>query len=68
MLQQEELQRQVLESAHVKPEFSALLSKTTEIRGGDNRCTVCNNKGHTRDKCWQIIGYPSWHPRSKQHP
>ena len=68
MLQQEELQRQVLESTHVKPEFSALLSKNAEARGGERRCTVCHNKGHTRDRCWQIIGYLSWHPGSKQHP
>lgn len=26
------------------------------------------NKGHDKDRCWQLIGYPSWHPRSKKFP
>ncbi|KAJ8440248.1 hypothetical protein Cgig2_001583 [Carnegiea gigantea] len=25
-------------------------------------------KGHSKEKCWQVIGYPSWHPRSKKFP
>uniref|UniRef100_A0A7C9CXZ8 Retrovirus-related Pol polyprotein from transposon TNT 1-94-like beta-barrel domain-containing protein n=1 Tax=Opuntia streptacantha TaxID=393608 RepID=A0A7C9CXZ8_OPUST len=62
MLQQEELQRQVL--GNVSLDASALMSKNVT----ENRCTVCNNKGHTKEKCWQVIGYPNWHPRSKRNP
>jgi len=36
MLQQEELQRQILENVQTQPEFSALLSKNTKARGGEN--------------------------------
>ena len=63
MIQQEELQRQVLEDVQFGVESSALLSKNVEVR-----CSVCGNKGHTKEKCWQIIGYLSWHPRSKKNP
>jgi len=60
LLQQEELQQEVLFDAQLDLESSALLSK-----GSDGKCTQCGNKGHARDKCWQVIGYPSWYPRSK---
>ncbi|KAJ8427640.1 hypothetical protein Cgig2_023349 [Carnegiea gigantea] len=32
------------------------------------RCASCGNRGHQKNKCWQIIGYPSWHPRSRKFP
>ena len=57
MLQQEELQKQVLEDAHPLLESLALLSKNIEIRSGEMKCGVCGNKGHTNDKYWQVIGY-----------
>ncbi|KAJ8433332.1 hypothetical protein Cgig2_023796 [Carnegiea gigantea] len=44
-------------------ESSALFSK-----GPEERCGQCGNKGHDKEKCWQLIGYPSWHPRSKKFP
>uniref|UniRef100_A0A7C9ANZ1 Uncharacterized protein n=1 Tax=Opuntia streptacantha TaxID=393608 RepID=A0A7C9ANZ1_OPUST len=65
MLQQEEQQRQVLEGIPISSESSALLSKNLEVRM-DARCSVCGNKGHTADKCWHIVGFPSWHPRSNR--
>jgi len=68
MLQQEELQKQVLEDVHPLLESSALLSKNVDVQHGEMKCSVCGNKGHTKEKCWQVIGYPSWHPRSRKHP
>ncbi|KAJ8432871.1 hypothetical protein Cgig2_033876 [Carnegiea gigantea] len=32
------------------------------------KCSNCGNKGHENDKFWEIIGYPSWHPRIKKFP
>ncbi|KAJ8429333.1 hypothetical protein Cgig2_026563 [Carnegiea gigantea] len=49
-------------------ESSALLSKNVEATNGEGRCSVCGNRGHIREKCWQIIGHPSWHPRSEKNP
>lgn len=46
MIQQEELQRRVLDDVHIGVESSALLSKNVEIR-----CSVCGNKGHSKEKC-----------------
>ena len=39
-----------------------------EVRNAEVRSSVCGNRGHVKHKCWQIIGYPSWHPRSKKNP
>jgi len=44
MLQQEELQREVLDNLKPYQEASALLSK-----GHDDKCSQCGNKGHDRE-------------------
>ncbi|PKI35624.1 hypothetical protein CRG98_044078 [Punica granatum] len=28
-------------------------------------CSNCGKLGHLKNTCWALIGYPSWHPRSK---
>ncbi|KAJ8428466.1 hypothetical protein Cgig2_030249 [Carnegiea gigantea] len=38
------------------------------VPGNEEKCGVCGNKGHSKEKCWLVIGYPSWHPRSKKFP
>jgi len=64
MLQQEELQREVLSGHPIQVESAALLSE-----GAANLyCSVYGNRGHNKEKCWQVIGYPSWHPKSKKFP
>jgi len=71
ILQQEELQMEVLEEEKTVLEFSALYEKGHEVllsKGSEDRCGYGGNKGHSRDKCWKIIGYPKWHPRSKKFP
>jgi len=71
ILQQEALQREVLEDDQFVHESSALYGKTHEVifnPGAENKCSHCGNKGHVKEKCWQIIGYPRWHPRSRKFP
>ena len=59
-IQQEESQRELLDVNKLGVETTALYSKKDRI------CSECGNKGHTSDKCWTVIGYPSWHPKAKR--
>jgi len=63
MLQQEETQREVLELNKIEIESATLLGKTDDLR-----CSQCGNKGHPKERCWTVIGYPSWHPRHRKFP
>jgi len=31
-------------------------------------CTQCGLKGHAKEKCWTVIGYPCWYPKAKKFP
>ena len=54
-LQQEESQRDILNLSKLNLEPTAMYSK-----GGNNEgCSVCGLKGHTKDKCWHVIGFPT---------
>jgi len=64
-LQQEESQREVLEVNKLEVETTAFFSKSDKSREA-KLCSECGNKGHTADKCWTIIGYPSWHPKGRK--
>ncbi|PWA86739.1 hypothetical protein CTI12_AA138150 [Artemisia annua] len=59
MLQQEESQRQLFGSSSV--ESTALLSKGKF----QEKCSICGFKGHPPEKCWEKVGYPTWHPKYK---
>lgn len=63
MLHQEELQRQILNGSAITAEPTALYSRNSE-----EICSKCGNKGHDKERCWQVIGYPNWHPKSKRLP
>ncbi|GJX84085.1 hypothetical protein Tco_0333566 [Tanacetum coccineum] len=30
------------------------------------KCFICGYKWHPEDKCWEKVGYPAWHYKSKQ--
>lgn len=30
------------------------------------KCSECGNKGRNKSRCWLVIGYPSWDPKSKK--
>lgn len=68
ILEQEEAQRAVLHtSSPMSNEILAMYGKAQQDR--PIVCTVCGVKGHTGDKCWQVIGFPRWHPRNnRQNP
>ena len=54
MLQQEETQREVLEFRKIDVKSATLYSKIE-----NQRCSQCGIRGHTKEKCWTVIGYPS---------
>ncbi|XP_076885834.1 uncharacterized protein LOC143535485 [Bidens hawaiensis] len=40
---------------------------TTRVQNQNVKCSHCNKMGHNIDKCFEIIGYPSWmKPRNGQ--
>ncbi|XP_074341951.1 uncharacterized protein LOC141679348 [Apium graveolens] len=68
VIQQEEAQRSLLSAITPDVELSALYSKSPQSPSPQyvNKpvtCTACNVKGHTREKCWTVIGFPKWHPK-----
>ncbi|CAO2825263.1 unnamed protein product [Amaranthus hypochondriacus] len=60
-LQQEESQRSILNPTK-NTEFSAMYSKGARDLPV---CGACGVKGHFKEKCWTVIGYPKWHPKYK---
>ncbi|XP_071699527.1 uncharacterized protein [Rutidosis leptorrhynchoides] len=43
-------------------EVTALYSKASN---GEDKCQFCGHKWHSPDKCWEKIGYPPWHYKSR---
>ncbi|KAL2903749.1 DNA-directed RNA polymerase III subunit RPC3 [Bienertia sinuspersici] len=58
-VQQEESHKEI---KGVKPDPDAA---TMYGKGEEEGCTVCGGKRHTADKCWEVIGYPKWHSKSR---
>ncbi|GKA92745.1 RmlC-like cupins superfamily protein [Tanacetum coccineum] len=59
-ISQEESQRLLFKSS-ANIESSALLSKGIV----KEKCFICGFKWHPPDKCWEKVGYPSWHAKYK---
>ncbi|XP_071695232.1 uncharacterized protein [Rutidosis leptorrhynchoides] len=57
MIQQEESQREMFSSV----DSTALYSRTST----KDKCEFCGFKWHSPDKCWEKIGYPPWHYKSR---
>jgi hypothetical protein len=68
ILFQEEQQRLL----HIRPlstESMAFAAANFGTTRSNLCCTECGKMGHTRDRCWRVIGYPSGRdPRSKPRP
>ncbi|GJS40603.1 serine carboxypeptidase S28 family protein [Tanacetum coccineum] len=60
LLQQEDSQRLLFKSSS-NMESSALLSKGIV----KDKCIICGFKWHPPEKCWEKVGYPSWHSKYK---
>lgn len=69
MLLQEENQREVKGSTHTtaenvalsvktKPQFQRNFKKQSEV---PIYCEYCRMQGHSKDKCYCLHGYPTWH-------
>lgn len=63
LIQQEESQRDALQTGFVSQESTALYSKGEGVK---DKCIICGFKGHPPEKCLEKVGYPSWHYKSKQ--
>lgn len=65
-IQQEESQHEILQaSSHLDNDISAMFTKTTVSADRSVTCGACGGKGHTNDRCWNVIGYPKWHYKYK---
>lgn len=64
-LEQEEAQRSMLNIGKTSSDLMAMNVKTNTQRAAVT-CNVCGVKGHISKKCWQVIGYPRWHPKSNR--
>lgn len=79
MLQRMEKQREVyveqpVEMANYSAKYQ---SKNTNLyprsdamfgKKDARKCTHCNNTNHTRERCFQLIGYPDWFPEERRKP
>ncbi|GJV99671.1 hypothetical protein Tco_1554923 [Tanacetum coccineum] len=62
LLQQEESQIELVQNSSSLMEVTALYSKANM----KDKCSICGFKWHSPERCWKMIGYPSWHPKFKQ--
>ncbi|GJS49557.1 retrovirus-related pol polyprotein from transposon TNT 1-94 [Tanacetum coccineum] len=58
-----ESQREVFGSRQLGIESTTLYSKG-EIK---DKCTICGFKWHPLEKCWEKVGYHTWHYKYKQN-
>ncbi|XP_074352973.1 uncharacterized protein LOC141692133 [Apium graveolens] len=63
-LEQEEAQRALLSTHQPSADLLAMYSKVQSQSDRSLQCVVCGGKCHTKDKCWQVIGFPLCHPRN----
>lgn len=61
MVQQEESQKEVCLNEKNETEVSTMYSRGTDM------CKECGMKGRASDRCWTVVGYPKWHPKSKDN-
>lgn len=73
IVQQNEKQKEISGFNHVNHEVSALavqrsqtyVKKDWKKDKYDRKCDFCKGKGHTKEQCFKIIGYPDWYNPKK---
>lgn len=66
VIQQEESQKAALSDNQVHESvamYSKVHNSADKNVGG---CPECGRKGHGREDCWRLIGYPKWHSKHKR--
>ncbi|KAL2923008.1 5'-3' exoribonuclease 2 [Bienertia sinuspersici] len=61
-IQQEKSQREVLRPVKSKQDGLVMYSKTLLPM-----CTYCGKKGHIKENCHDLVGYPSWSDRQRKY-
>lgn len=72
-IQQEEAQRDVLNISLEDLDVSAMFNKgvfeNNKLNHDNTKFltyTSCGGKGHSKVKCWSVVGYPKWHHKHKK--
>ncbi|KAM6540581.1 hypothetical protein CsatB_005028 [Cannabis sativa] len=67
MVRREDLRLITFNEENTKTDASAMLSyrqptnsKKTTVDKASLKCTHCNQTGHTKNRCFELIGYPDW--------
>nr|XP_025703200.1 uncharacterized protein LOC112803971 [Arachis hypogaea] len=55
-----ELYRKSIERQRVHIFLAGLDCEFDQIRGDILRCTHCDQSGHTKSRCFELVGYPDW--------
>lgn len=64
VLEQEEAQRLLLGGTRSSNDAMAMYSRNQPDR--QLVCGACGVKGHVSERCWTVVGFPKWHPRSNR--
>lgn len=68
-IRKDQTQRQTMEEpkhepdnmVHMATRTRPMKGKNSSGKGGSNlKCTHCREEGHSKLKCYEIIGYPDW--------
>ncbi|GAV80218.1 UBN2_3 domain-containing protein [Cephalotus follicularis] len=62
MISQEESHRGIIAGTHKQSDVPAVFySNTYKKKENGVKCDYCNLSGHTKETCYKLVGYPSWH-------
>ncbi|KAJ1386643.1 gag-polypeptide of LTR copia-type [Sesbania bispinosa] len=70
LIRRETVRRTSLKTEDVISDSTAMMTRkqAKQSKGsekGNYKCTQCNKDGHTKERCYEIIGYPEWWDHSR---